>query len=226
MRAYLVQRWPDASSRNLENTDYYSMLNEMSFADTFSVTDGIGIAIDNHGYSDEESESVWLCFDDPDTKDEYEKYSVLTGDTCFNQSFHSGYPAARAIITPLQSITVTANRDFSEHYKAGSDLSNLFMVFFEDPYSVVKNGYTNPEGYFTFMGKQPFGDPSYPPYIVRVRLSEANFPERPFIDDKWVLFLEEAPEETGEYTFHIKVTYTDGRMLETSAPPIHLRGCS
>jgi hypothetical protein len=55
-------------------------------------------------------------------------------------------------------------------------------------------------------------------------LSEANFAERPFIGNNWYCLLDVAPEKTGEYVFNVKVTLSDGTVLETQSPPINIKG--
>ncbi|MDR1121457.1 MAG: hypothetical protein LBM08_11125 [Dysgonamonadaceae bacterium] len=190
----------------------------------FSVADGIAMHIHGHEWSVEERPERDTCifYDtkyDADRKKGFEKYRDLTGDTCFNQVLREPPTTVYAIITPLQHITITADKDFSEEYEAGSDLSGLFTVYFEDPYSVIKNGYRDIENTYKYTEGLPYAQS-----VVKARLSEANFPERPFIGDEWELFLDVAPEETGTYTFHIKATFVDGTVLEAVAPPVNIQG--
>jgi hypothetical protein len=206
---------------------------------TFSVADGIVIDVWGHWfediernyrdtcvfyYNEQEKNAKYLNKEDldyyMDRKQGFEKYSALTGDTCFNRILHGDMaPGVRAIVTPLQYITITANKDFSEEYKSGSDLSGFFTVYFEDPYSVVKDGYKDEGNTYKYVEGLP-----YPQSVVKTLLSEANFPERPFIGDNWWFFLNVAPEETGEYIFSVKATFTDGTVLGVTAPPVNIRG--
>ncbi|MDR1182391.1 MAG: hypothetical protein LBL13_10490 [Bacteroidales bacterium] len=178
---------------------------------TFSIADGIAIDIYGRFWDPERPErDTCIFYDvarnyssgnekyDADRQKGFEKYRDLIGDTCFNLLSREFTPV-NAIITPLQYITITANKDFSEEYKAGSDLSSFFTVYFEDPYSVVKNGYRDIENTYKYIENLPWSQS-----VVKARLSEADFPERPFISDNWQFFLDVAPEKTGEYVFHIK----------------------
>jgi hypothetical protein len=36
--------------------------------------------------------------------------------------------------------------------------------------------------------------------------------------------LDVAPEQTGEYTFHVKAIFLDGTVVEGTAPPINIKG--
>jgi hypothetical protein len=236
MRIQVFIRKIDESTRFIGGAREYAWSIGETNPNTFSVADGIGIDIFGHWldpehsywdtcifYYNESEKYAWrynkdkLIYD-MDRKKGFEKYSTLIGDTCYNKILRMP-PVVRAIITPLQYITITANKDFSEEYKSGSDLSGFFTVYFEDPYSVIKNGYKDVENTY----KEVEGL-SFPQSIVRTLLSEANFPERPFIGDNWLFFLNVAPEKTDEYIFHITATYVDGTILEVTAPPINIQG--
>jgi hypothetical protein len=151
-------------------------------------------------------------------KQGYDKYIAIVGDTSYNAELDMPLDV-RAMITPLHSIAITADKDFGDDYPAGSDLSSLFTVCFDDPYATVKNGYKSIEG---------TGSLShivwYPQSVVSVKLSEANFSERPFIGDEWLCLLDLAPEQTGEYTFYVKARLVDGTVLEGTASPITIKG--
>jgi hypothetical protein len=155
-----------------------------------------------------------------DRKRGFDKYSALIGDTCFNRTIRGDeISLVRAIVTPLHSLTVAADRDFGGEYAAGSDLSDFFTVYFEDPYSIVKNGYKPVEGTFAYYEELPYAQ-----CVRKARLPEANFQERPFIGDGWMLALNVAPEQTGKYVFNIKASFADGTVLEAKAPPVYIRG--
>jgi hypothetical protein len=198
----------------------------------FSVADGIELNIYGHQWSnfDERDTSVfWDCQSSSYTNEDdriycaerkrgYDHYITLIGDTSYNVQTRD-YLTTSAIITPLKSIAIVADKDFSSDYPAGSDLSPLFTVYFDDPYSTVKNGYKQVEGTYRFIEIAP-----HPQSIFKSKLSEANFEKRPFIGDEWLCFLDAAPEKTDTYTFQVKVTFADGTVLEATAPSINIKG--
>ena len=96
----------------------------------------------------------------------------------------------------------------------------MFTVYFEDPYSFIKNGYQPIEGTY----ERARGVIDYPQPIFRAKLSEVNFAERPFMGREWYCHLDAVPEETGNYTFSVKVTFVVGTVLEGTAPPINIKG--
>ncbi|GHT43475.1 hypothetical protein AGMMS49965_17320 [Bacteroidia bacterium] len=201
----------------------------------FSVADGIELDILGHIL---DWESIDTCifydnsyFDVPTLNDDdrayylerkrgYDYYTALIGDTAYNARLRGdATPLARAIITPLKSIVIVADKDFSSNYLAGSDLSSLFTVYFDDPYSTVKNGYKSVGGTYRFIDHDVF-----PQSVFKTKLSEANFEERPFINAEWLCFLDVAPEKTDTYSFLIKATFVNGTVLEATAPPINIKG--
>jgi hypothetical protein len=203
--------------------------------DVFSVSDGIVLHIYGHkpdfvfgeidtcrydsyhlssSYTDEAGRAYEI-----ENKRKYDYYTALIGDTSYNVRSRE-IPPERAIITPLDSITIVTDKDFSSDYPTGSNLSPLFTVYFNDPYSTVKNGYKSVEGSYRFYEEAP----PHPVSIVKAKLSEANFAERPFIGDEWYCQLDVAPEKTNTYTFRVKVTFVDGTVLEATAPLINIKG--
>jgi hypothetical protein len=202
---------------------------------TFSVTDGIELDImghwtnvderdtcifyDNSYYSsphlNEDERSYYL-----ERKKGYDHYINLIGDTSYNLRSRDGHLEI-AIITPLKFLTIAADKNFSSDYPAGSDLSTLFTVYFDDMYSTVKNGYKSVEGTYKTLENSSLQES-----IFKYKLSEANFEERPFIGYRWFCFLNVAPEETGTYTFKVKAEFVDGTVLEAQSPPINIKGAN
>ncbi|MDR2010344.1 MAG: hypothetical protein LBQ22_07670 [Bacteroidales bacterium] len=217
----------------LSGPSYDRLLAGETNPDVFSVSDGMMLEILGH-WQDSVFNDTCIIFDADtssaldgegrtyyiETKTKYDYYTALIGDTSYNAQLRGDEgPNARAIITPLNSITIVADRNFSSDYPAGSDLSPLFTVYFDDLYSTVKNGYKPVEGTYRFYENLP-----YPQSIVKVKLSEANFAGRPFIGVEWYCLLDVAPEKTDTYTFRVKSTFIDGTVLEATAPPINIKG--
>jgi hypothetical protein len=48
--------------------------------------------------------------------------------------------------------------------------------------------------------------------------------EYSFTEAEWRFFLDDKPDHTDTYTFHIKMTFTDGTVLENDAQPITIKG--
>jgi hypothetical protein len=206
--------------------------------DIFSVADGIGLDISGHRWSNFDEKDTCVFYDNKyyqsnyinederiyyaERKAGYDYYIALIGDTSYNARLREDESSlARAIITPLKSIAIVADRDFNSDYPAGSDLSPLFTVYFDDPYSTIKNGYKQVEGTYSYTEGLP-----YPQSIFKAKLSEANFEERPFISDKWHCLLNVAPEKTDTYTFQVKAAFVDGTALESQSPPINIKGAN
>jgi hypothetical protein len=153
----------------------------------------------------------------------YDKYIEMVGDTSFNKKV-SGLPHTISIITPLRDIAITCDKNFGANYPAGSNLSEIFMVFFDDIYSTVRNGYRPVEDSYAYYPRGFNYEEYNPQSLVKVRLSEANFPERPFIGNAWNCILDVAPEHTDTYTFTVKVTLVDGTLLESKVSAVNIRG--
>ncbi|MDR1225878.1 MAG: hypothetical protein LBK47_03145 [Prevotellaceae bacterium] len=187
----------------------------------YDVKDVIGIEIESHLNDPEyngEFYNVNLYRDasknprDMERQKGYDKYIELVGDTSFNREM-DGKPDVVSMITPLKNIAITCDKDFGANYPAGSNLNELFTVYFDDPYSTVKNGYHPVEGTYAYFRGADFQRDN-PQSIVKVRLSEANFSERPFIGNKWLCILDVAPERTDTYIFEVKITFVDGAELK------------
>jgi len=155
----------------------------------------------------------------------YYSYINQIGDTCFNRILPGGHsPISDAITVPLRTISITCDKDFSPEFPAGAELSSLFHVVFDDFYATIKNGYKTAEGSFS----PPNDTPNWKYYVnhsyFKEKLSEVNFPERPFIGNEWLCILDVVPNKTAEYTFHVKVTLVNGNEMEKTSPPIEIKG--
>ncbi|MDR1680870.1 MAG: hypothetical protein LBS12_03705 [Prevotellaceae bacterium] len=193
---------------------------EETSTEQYAVEDGITLVLRvsdaEGGYFDAIVDPDYPNSEEYRIRDGYRYYLALLGDTLFNQ-WMRGETTIMALITPLQSITVTSDKPFGRDYPAGSDLSALFTVYFEDPRADVMNGYRQVEGTYSYVWQ-------YPLSLFKARLSEADFAERPFGACEWLLFLDVAPEQTDEYTFLITVTSTDGTVVESVSPSVIIKG--
>jgi hypothetical protein len=223
---------------DMNNTTWNSMWPDTVTHDFFSVTDGIvvvikGLAKDSSGYfydvpqigSDDFLFSNGHSPNEPfylQRKEGYDKYITMIGDTLFNKITAS--TIAVAILDTLSYIDITTDKNFDVNHPAGANLSSIFSIYFQDPYAFIKNGYQPPRG--TYNNNNFIAHPEeriYAP-LFKVKLSETNFAERPFIGNDWYCLLDAVPEKTGEYVFNVKVTLIDGTVLETQSPPINIKG--
>jgi hypothetical protein len=224
------------------NTEWNSMWPDTVTHEFFSVTDGIvvfieGLAKDSSGYFYDvpQTGSDDFLFSNGHSPNEpfylqrkigYDQYIALIGDTLFNKKATT--TIAAALLDTLSSIIITASKDFDVNHSAGTNLSSLFSVYFYDPYAFVKNGYQPPEGTYNNNDELFIAPPDeriYAP-LFKAELLEANFAERPFIGNEWYCLLDVAPEKTGEYIFHVKITLVDGTVLESQSPPINIKGAN
>jgi len=154
----------------------------------------------------------------------YYEYINQIGDTCFNKIVFGGDPPALYAITiPLQTISITCDKDFNPDFPAGAELSSLFHVFFDDYYATIKNGYKTAKGSYLSTGG-PYSHYNVEQSIFKEKLSEVNFSDRPFTGNEWLCTLDVAPDKTDEYTFHIKVTSVNGMVMEESTLPTKIEG--
>jgi hypothetical protein len=156
----------------------------------------------------------------------YEDYLEQIGDTCFNRILPGGENILvhDAITVPLQTISITSDKDFNPDFPAGAELNSLFHVFFDDLYATIKNGYKTARGSYSPPIENPNWEFSIDHSYFKEKLTSVNFPGRPFIGNEWLCILDLAPDKTGEYIFHIKVTLVNGTEMEESTPPIKIKG--
>ena len=157
------------------------------------------------------------------------KYKLLVekiGDVSYNSKINDGFQPggiAVALVDTLQTITITCDKAFNEKYPAGSSLNELFSIYFEEPYTTIKNGYKSSTGdnYYTiniFNNKFPYS-------LFGANLSTVDLSKKYYIGTHLYLMLETAPKNTGEYLFTVSVINTEGKILEKTANyPIHLKG--
>ncbi len=151
---------------------------------------------------------------------QYDKYIEMIGDTAYNKTMYGKW-YREVCLSALKKVVITADKDFNDNLPAGTDLSPLFYIRFDDVYATVKNGYK------TAPYTHPWNDVAsdIEPVSYRcLKLSEADLEEYPFIEPQWGLCLDVKPEKTDNYTFHVKFTFADGTVLEGDAPAITVKG--
>ncbi|NDV57999.1 hypothetical protein [Bacteroides sp. 519] len=154
-----------------------------------------------------------------DIQAQYDKYIEEVGDTTYNKAGGRGVIVS---CVSIKNISITANKEFDKNYPANTDLSSFFLILFDDIYATIKNNYIHvPESYtFCYLNHVPSIDN---PESWRC-LSKTNLEDYLFTEAFWLLFLNRKPEKTDTYTFHIKITFADGTVLENDAPPIVIKG--
>ena len=158
--------------------------------------------------------------DNADVKRYYEKVKEI-GDTHFkgwDKQYHRNYVMTAsaeegcAVNGVINDLSIVCNKTIDAEHPAGSDVSDLFDVFFEDLYWVVQNGYRTYDG---ADGYRETHETKFP-YAVRC-LSVADFiaSQRQYISSCFFLYAKKLilPEET--YTFTIKVETSSGKTCET-----------
>ncbi|MDO4727310.1 MAG: hypothetical protein Q4A56_08895 [Porphyromonadaceae bacterium] len=151
----------------------------------------------------------------------YDSLLNLIGDTAFNKSMRRETHIA-AIITPLDSIKVTCDKAFNPKYPQGSNLSSLFTVFFDDPYTTVKSGYTYAPTHYVYEWNIYYNE--VPISVAKANMGTADFANRPFIGYTWYCMLDVAPDKSDTYTFTIEVILTDGTTFKATTNPIKIKG--
>jgi hypothetical protein len=133
------------------------------------------------------------------------------GDTSFNRKMYAVNRMAVSTLAQIKSVTVTSDKDFNAAHPASSSLNDLFTVYFNDPHALIKNNYQPIEGTYKY---HPGLIQNYPVAVFKEQLSAVNFIERPFIDYRWDMVLNVAPETIDTYTFYVKVVLADDSVLE------------
>lgn len=154
---------------------------------------------------------------------EYNKYMEEVGDTSYNMTFNSDANPKGAVIVicvPLKSVVITSDKNFGVNYPTGTNLNQFFSIIFDNVYASIRNGYVRVDGSY----RRSYESPESLTSLELAKLSEINLEEYPFIEAKWDFLLYTRPEETDIYTFHVKLTFVDGTVLEGDAPPVTVKG--
>jgi hypothetical protein len=188
----------------------------------YEISDGIGISVTIR--SEEIGKGLISWEKGGSYTDYYYELVEKIGDTSYNSRLMSGL-SSRGIISiadTLQAVTITCNRQIDENHPAGSSLNDIFSVYFEDPYAIVKNGYKSltGENYYSLEGLPD----KFPHSLFGARLSSVDFTTKLYMGIEWGLVLETAPQNTGEYIFTVSITNKAGKTIEKTANPIKIKG--
>jgi hypothetical protein len=150
----------------------------------------------------------------------YQRYINEIGDTSFNFKTYVGdIPMTFCLINTVRSVKITSDQDFGEQYPAGVDLSGLFTMYYDNPYATVKNGYRQVSGTC-----EQDKSVSYPISVFKSKLPDIDFNALKFISTEWYLFLDDLPEHTAEYAFHVEIVLSDGTILKGRLPGVSIKG--
>ncbi len=161
---------------------------------------------------------------DLDRKTGYEKLTKEVGDTTYSRKiFYNKRLPLFVSISPVKKVVITADKSFGTNFKSGTDLSSFFSIIFDDAYATIKNHYVQVPGTYKYESYASYSTDS-PKSIRYLKLSDTNLENYPFTEASWDFFLESKPERTDIYKFNVKMTFTDGTVLEGDAPAIKVQG--
>lgn len=154
-------------------------------------------------------------------------FSDSIGDNHYASSYFrswtSEYPMA--IGEKFESVKLFTDQDYAPEFKAGSDVSSLFTVYFEDMLRTVQNDYRSVTEEGTYQDKNFIinGDRNlFPHTISAVKLADIDFSKRQFTGTKWYLKPHQAPAESGGYTFTIEIKKENGQTVRKQTPAFYL----
>jgi hypothetical protein len=165
---------------------------------------------------------------DLDRKTGYKKLTKEVGDTAYNRKIEYDKRLPLVVtISPVKKVIITADKSFGANFQSGTDLSSFFSIIFDDAYATIKNNYVQAPGTYRY-DCEPYTlySADSPKSLRYLKLSDTNLEKYPFTEAAWDFFLESKPEHTDSYTFHVKITFTDGTVLEGDAPTIKVQGKS
>jgi hypothetical protein len=192
-----------------------------------SLSDGISLGVRIEGSDGFNDCARLYSYHDDDCIASSQKYLAQVeaiGDTLFNKTIYGTTHLAISTLAKIKSVIISSDKDYNIDYPAGSNLNAFFTIYFNDPYALIKNNYHPIAGTYKYK-EDSFHNPNYPFAVFKEKLSDVNFPERPFIDCRWDIVLDVAPQHTDAYTFYIRVILEDDTVMETStAIPLNIKG--
>jgi hypothetical protein len=141
----------------------------------------------------------------------YRYYTGLIGDTHYNQTVwtEAYYSKSPALTAEAESIKITCDKNWDNTHPAGSDLSDLFVMYYEDYYTIVQNDYVESEDMYRFP-------PGYYKNAVESPGPDFSAIGSPFIGSNWIFHLISAPANTDNYSFTITVSFANGVTTSTT----------
>ena len=130
-----------------------------------------------------------------------------------------------AIADTFHSVRIFTTQDYTADYLAGSDVSNLFSIYFEDPLRTIENNYQ------TVYADDTYQDVAYlnheywktfPQTISGNILSSIDFSKKPFIGAKWFLLPNTKPDTAGDYVFNLVITTKQGKIIQKQTAPFRI----
>ncbi|MDR1896310.1 MAG: hypothetical protein LBR10_05925 [Prevotellaceae bacterium] len=194
----------------------------------FSISDVIRLYVGIEGYKDmlydciQENGTARTDVECVEATQKYYAQASEIGDTLFNQWLRTSSEVAMSTLARIKSVIISSDKDFNTAHPAGSSLNDLFTIYFNDPYALIKNNYRPIEGTYTYLSGDNLG---YPFAIFKETLSSVRFIERPFIDHRWDIVLNVGPETSDTYIFYVKVVLEDDSVLEAETS-INIQGTS
>lgn len=139
------------------------------------------------------------------------------------QSWMYDFPTA--IVDTLQSVKVFTDQDYTSEFLAGSDVSSLFSIYFEDPLRTIQNDYKSVTGEDAYQDKR-FQSNDYwkvfPHTITGNILSTIDFSKKYFIGSEWLLTPHQKPDVSGEYVFTIEIATRSGKVVTKKTTPFQI----
>ncbi|MDR2005358.1 MAG: hypothetical protein LBQ74_20230 [Prevotella sp.] len=188
----------------------------------YEITDGIGVEI-NIGVHGIGKGLIDWGKNNPNVS-YYNELVEKIGDISFDsETVHRYGYDMYAIADTLQSINIICDKSLDGAHPVGSSLNDVFSIYVEDPYAIVKNGYKPVTGsnYFSLDGGTPEG---YPLSLFGAQLSSVNLLDKPYISNELFLILETVPEHTDDYTFTVSVTNKQGKTIGKTTDPVRIKG--
>lgn len=135
------------------------------------------------------------------------------------------YDFPTAIVDTFQSVKLFTNQDYTAEYLAGSDVSSLFTIYFEEPWRTIQNNYQ------TVLANDTYQDVAYmnheywkafPQTISGNVLSTIDFSQKQFIGAKWFLLPTIKPDTPGDYVFTLEITTQQGKKIQKQTAPFRI----
>lgn len=135
------------------------------------------------------------------------------------------YNFPTAIVDTFQSVKIYTDQDYTADYPAGSDVSSLFSIYFEEPLRTIKNNYQ------TVLADDTYQDVEYmnheywktfPQTISGNVLSTIDFSKKQFIGAKWFLIPNTKPDTAGDYVFRFVITTEQGKEIQKQTAPFKI----